>query len=58
MPIPAPRRRESRFERRRPATTLDHNDDHDDGDYDGDDEDGGDTDGDDEDDEVTFILGQ
>ena len=41
MPIPAPRRRESRFERRRPATTLGHNDeddvgivgDHEDGDY-------------------------
>ena len=32
MPIPAPRRRESRFERRRPATTLGHNDDGNDGD--------------------------
>ena len=54
MPIPAPRRRESRFERRRPATTLGQNDNNDDGD----DEDGGDADGDHEDGEVTVILGQ
>ena len=41
MPIPAPRRRESRFERRRPATTLgNYEDDGNDGDDDADIEDG------------------